>query len=164
MKNGNKNGKKAFTLIELLLVIAIIGFLSTLIFLNAKSTRARARDSARAEDLFQIRNALELYYADHKEYPAMFSGPGPEYCVAISGAPDNWLSPFLTSLPKDPLGKYAYQYCQQYQSSGGNYNLQTYTLWTSFEVSPGNVNETLWPVGDYRPQEEYNYILSNWRP
>ncbi|PIT96248.1 hypothetical protein COT94_01415, partial [Candidatus Falkowbacteria bacterium CG10_big_fil_rev_8_21_14_0_10_37_14] len=55
----------AFTLIELLIVIAIIGVLATLATVAVSSARGRARDAKRVSDLKQISTALEMYYADY---------------------------------------------------------------------------------------------------
>ena len=55
---------KAFTLLELLVVIGIIGMLTVLSVANFMSARDRAKDSQRKSDVKQIQNALELYKMD----------------------------------------------------------------------------------------------------
>ena len=62
--------KNAFTLIELLVVIAVLGVLIAVILPNLIGVRARARDSARKNDLRQLKIALRMYYNDHQTYPA----------------------------------------------------------------------------------------------
>ena len=59
---------KAFTLVELLVVISIIGVLSSVVFASLGNTKIKARDAERKSDLKQIATALELYYADHGTY------------------------------------------------------------------------------------------------
>ena len=56
--------KKGFTLVELLIVMAIISILATLIVGGFRSSQMRGRDGARKSDLKQISNALELFYSD----------------------------------------------------------------------------------------------------
>ena len=68
MKN-NTNRQRGFTLIELLVVIAIIGILSSVVLTSLGSSRVKAQDAARINFLNQMRNALELYYADNGQYP-----------------------------------------------------------------------------------------------
>ncbi|HEY4524295.1 MAG TPA: type II secretion system protein [Candidatus Paceibacterota bacterium] len=62
-------GKRGFTLIELLVVIAIIGLLSSIVYTSLGQARQKAKDSKRLQDLLQVRNALELYYAKYGQYP-----------------------------------------------------------------------------------------------
>jgi type II secretion system protein G len=61
--------KKGFTLVELLIVMAIISILATLIVGGFRSSQMRGRDGARKSDLKQISNALELFYSDYGKYP-----------------------------------------------------------------------------------------------
>jgi len=63
--------KKGFTLVELLIVIAIIGVLSTIAFVSLNRARSKARDAKRIADVRQLQSALELFYNDQTEpeYP-----------------------------------------------------------------------------------------------
>ena len=67
---------KAFTLIELLIVIAVIGLISTLAMTALNSARKKARDARRLSDVKQIIIALELYYDEYKKYPGSTSSYG----------------------------------------------------------------------------------------
>jgi len=62
--------KKGFTLVELVVVVAIIGVLVSLGYTNYQTSMARARDGKRKGDLEQIRSALEMYRTDNQKYPA----------------------------------------------------------------------------------------------
>ncbi len=64
-----KRNEKGFTLVELLVVISIIGLLSTLAVVALGSARERARDAKRIADVKQIQTALELFYNDNNAYP-----------------------------------------------------------------------------------------------
>lgn len=55
-------------------LIATIGLLSTLAVVALNSAREKSRDSKRVADVKQIQTALELYYADHDEYPEATGG------------------------------------------------------------------------------------------
>ena len=67
---------RGFTLIEVLVVIAIISLLSSVVFVSLSQARVKARDSKRVQDLVQLRNALELYYSKNGRYPPRVSSGG----------------------------------------------------------------------------------------
>ena len=86
--------KKAFTLIELLIVITIIGILAVALIPRLTGGPARARDAQRKADLQQIATALEFSAQDNGGlYPATPSGS----CVSSLS-----LSNYLTTSPSDP--------------------------------------------------------------
>ena len=60
---------KAFTLIEILVVLAIIGLLTAILFPIFKSTRERGYQTNCATNLRQIGVALQMYKQDEKRYP-----------------------------------------------------------------------------------------------
>ncbi|MFA5927035.1 MAG: type II secretion system protein [Patescibacteria group bacterium] len=61
---------RAFTLIELLIVVAIIGILATVSLANLSNARSKARDSKRIANIKQTSTALALYYDSNNQYPA----------------------------------------------------------------------------------------------
>lgn len=70
---------KGFTLIELIVVIAIIGTLTGLIVNNLNDARARARDAKRKQELGSLKIALRLYYNDNQGYPTDLTGDLSDY-------------------------------------------------------------------------------------
>jgi len=123
----------AFTLIELLISITILGILTTIVLGGFKSSQIRSRDAKRKSDLKQIANALEMFYSDKGFYPAYDSSRGKiQACPYNSdtgvGSDCEWGSgefretsggntrvTYFKSLPKDPSGlSYYYR-----QVSGG---------------------------------------------
>ena len=69
MKKFIKKHIQGFTLIELIIVISIIGMLASLVIINYNSSRAKARDSKRKEDLSTYQSAVEAYFDDYNVYP-----------------------------------------------------------------------------------------------
>jgi type II secretory pathway pseudopilin PulG len=53
-----------------LVVIAIIGFLASIVLVALNGARVKARDAKRKFDLSQIATALELSYDSHGGYPS----------------------------------------------------------------------------------------------
>ncbi len=111
---------KGFTLIELMVVIAVIGVLASVIVASLNSARKKGRDATRMRDMQEIRKAIELYISDNGHPPDLgtpdcldinYSSTTGE-CVANETAYylDNWealetqLSPYISSLSEDPCG------------------------------------------------------------
>jgi general secretion pathway protein G len=97
-----KSKKAGFTLIELLVVIAIIGTLSGMVLVAMTDTRARARDARRVSDIYQIRKALELYYAENAIYPNLTGWRSSNNATAWA-ALGTALAPYMKQLPSDPI-------------------------------------------------------------
>jgi len=67
--------QKSFTLIELLIVVAIIAILAAIAVPNFLDAQARSKASRALADLRSIAGALEMYCLDHTHYPTMLA-PG----------------------------------------------------------------------------------------
>jgi prepilin-type N-terminal cleavage/methylation domain-containing protein len=61
--------KKGFTLIEIVVVIAIMGILTVIIIPSLNSARSRNRDMERVADIGTIQLGLLNYYAKYGSYP-----------------------------------------------------------------------------------------------
>lgn len=65
--------KKAFTLIELVVVISIIAVLAGVVIVNTSSAQKIARDNKRKADLTTIQSTLELFQIENRKYPFIIS-------------------------------------------------------------------------------------------
>ena len=65
-----KNGQKGFTLIELMIVVAIIGILAAIAIPQFASYRAKAQNSAALTDVRNLRTDLEGFYSEWQHYPS----------------------------------------------------------------------------------------------
>lgn len=79
--------QRGFTLIELLVVIAIIALLSSVIMASLGSSRMKARDSKRIQDVRQLQTALAIYYSDTNSYPNALTDLVPNYIRVLPVPP-----------------------------------------------------------------------------
>lgn len=89
MITDQQKSPPGFTLIELVVVIAIISFILGIAVVNYQSANKRARDGRRKADLEQIRSAAELYRANNPPtgYPANLAALNPNYLNPLSQDP-----------------------------------------------------------------------------
>jgi prepilin-type N-terminal cleavage/methylation domain-containing protein len=112
--------KKGFTLIEILIVIAIIAILASIVLVGLGPTQRAGRDARRVSDLRQVQNGLELYYNKCGYYPGA-AAPCTSYSAnntwsgmtgALTGS-----SIGINTMPQDPTVGHTYYYAA---SSAGN--------------------------------------------
>lgn len=102
---------KAFTLIEIMVVVVILGILAVMIVPKVMGRPDQARMVKAKQDLLSLENALELYKLDNGDYPTTEQGlkslvKKPE----IEPVPGEWKEGgYVKRLPKDPWG-HAYHY------------------------------------------------------
>lgn len=65
-----KRARSGFTVLEILIVLAVFGLLATLAVLSLNSARARVRDAQRLSDVSTVRAALSQYWLEKATYPA----------------------------------------------------------------------------------------------
>ncbi len=82
-------GVRAFTLIELMIVMALIVILASIGLALYGNSVTRAKESVLKEDLFRMRDAIDQYYADKSQYPASLE--------------DLVSQKYLRSVPVDPF-------------------------------------------------------------
>ncbi len=65
---------KGFTLVELMIVMAVIAILATMGLFGLGKAQGAARDVQRQQVMTALSGALERYYGDNKAYPTAGSG------------------------------------------------------------------------------------------
>ena len=118
MKHLKYRNSLGFTLVELMVVISIIGIMSSILYVNYSDAREQARDKVRMTDLKSLQLAIETYKAQYGRYPAAgcsggtdFVGPGPESMSGFLGNCDTYITghaggitftpDFISVLPRD---------------------------------------------------------------
>ena len=97
------DGEAGFTLIELMVVVAIIAILAGILIPNFVNARAQAQTSACESNLRSIATALELVYSDEQSYEpngkASFNADPADFTNTTSGVQ------YLNNTPKDPASQ-----------------------------------------------------------
>ncbi len=83
---GNKRG---FTLVELLAVMMILSILAAIAVPSYRRHQLKARETVLSENLYQMRRALDAFYADKGSYPDSLE--------------DLTNSHYLRGIPRDPF-------------------------------------------------------------
>ncbi len=155
MNPNTKNRNLGFTLIEILVVVAIIGMISAVVMVSLRTARAKGRDAKRKSDLVQLQKALELYQLNNNGYPltgsgnscggnpntqsnkwgGLNSGTSLNQSSGANGWIPNLAPTYLLQLPVDPAAGSAswsgYNYC----SDGSMYKIIDYNTPESFPLA-----------------------------
>jgi len=147
----NSRFSAGLTLIELLIVLAIVSLLILLFFSSSSIYIGRARDSERKSDLEKIKVAFEDYYNDNECYPP---------AGVLSDCDGTSLSPYLSSIPCDPSSNDPYKYYALQGNNCGGFRVLT-SLYDKNDtaVLQLNCDETLGCDPNTAP-EVYNYGVS----
>ncbi|HVL00250.1 MAG TPA: type II secretion system major pseudopilin GspG [Dongiaceae bacterium] len=111
--------QQGFTLIEVMIVVAILGILATLVVINVAGNTDKALVTATKSDLQAISQALDLFKLDNFRYPTTDQG-----LEALSVKPDNarnW--PEGGYLKKVPVDQWKNPYVYISPGSTGPYDL-----------------------------------------
>lgn len=100
---------KGFTLVELILVMALLSILAIMLIGNFNAVLKKGRDAQRKNDLAQLQKALEIYYEDNKSYPTFTAIFNKKLCKNSSCAVGD--TNYMVRTPNDPnSSKYTYVY------------------------------------------------------
>src|SRR6187401_2287035 len=85
-RTGPDNG---WTLIEMLVVLSLIMILSSLALTRYRKSILTAKEASLRSDLFQLRDAIDQYYADKGKYPESLDALVSDH--------------YIRAIPKDPI-------------------------------------------------------------
>lgn len=124
---------RGFTLIEILVVVAIISLLALVAYASADQARKKARDDERLSSLKQMQAAIEVYGQANGRYPEagcgrganVWTGHGSNYgsCAVYIQGIESLISP----LPVDPKST-VYGYVYRVNAAGTEYKLLSYNV------------------------------------
>lgn len=90
---------RGFTLIELIIVVAIIGILATIAVPAMRTAPQRAREAALRENLFTMRSCIDQFHADRQRFPTSLDelvsmGYMRRKPIDITGSETSWVEIF----------------------------------------------------------------------
>lgn len=134
--------QRGFTLLEMMVVVAIIAILAGILIPNFTRARAQAQTAACIGNMKTIATALELYYTDNQSYPAATAA------AIESTFMEKALNGYLSILPRDPAAIPNTYYLLTTVSAADNGGVAGYTIWcpgshdpaTLQNIAPGTTN------------------------
>jgi general secretion pathway protein G len=107
-----RDQSRAFTLVELLIVITIIGILATIVVPQFSNASAQARENALKDELRYLRTQIVVYKAQHKDIAPGVNGDFIDQmtlytsdagATSATASATHKFGPYLPKIPKNPL-------------------------------------------------------------
>jgi len=116
--NKHYRRNRAFTLIELLLVLVILGVLAGIVVPKFTNRTQDAKIAAAKTDIASMDNLLETFESDNERYPT--NEEGLRALVEQPSGLQNWHGPYIKrGVPNDPWGNpYVYKYPGVHNAKG----------------------------------------------
>jgi len=119
MHARKRRKEEGFTLVELIVVVAILGFLLSIAIPRYLTARTLAAQAATKANLHQLASSMELYMAEH-----------PDTATAYPANATSWLSTYIPKAPVPPGGANSnYRYYAIDTDDNTNNGYESYVIW-----------------------------------
>jgi general secretion pathway protein G len=119
---NTKNRNAAFTLIEIMVVLIVIGILAAVIMPQFTGTTHDAKISTAKANVAELESALERFYVHMDRYPTTEEGLK-VLVEAPAGSENKWRGPYVKMLRNDPWGN-PFQY-----RNPGVHHTSSFDIW-----------------------------------
>ncbi|MBZ0256402.1 prepilin-type N-terminal cleavage/methylation domain-containing protein [bacterium] len=150
--------KRAFTLIELLIVVAIIGILAAIAVPNFLNAMVRAKVSRSLSDIRSIGTALSLYNLDRNAFPPIF----PPVWMEERYYPLTTPISYMSSIPLDPFNENPTD--TSLGAKDGNNPTGHYDYWTRLAANNNTRGSNYWNAITDFPKGRHEWILIGFSP
>lgn len=155
-----KNLKRGFSLVELMIVVAVMAILATVGFFAYNNFQKTARDSKRKADLKAVSTAVQAYYSESGKYPVPSGATADSHEAANDVSNGSYLTGVLAKyggkvpLAPDVTGvtgeNKEYQYAYDYTDATDNG--KTFALCAQLETLPaGSTTAQMWKISSADP-------------
>jgi general secretion pathway protein G len=124
-RTDGHSGARAFTLIEIMVVVIILGILAATIIPQFMGTTEDAKVSAAKSHIAELESALERFYVHMDRYPTPEEGFRVLIDPPIDDADKKWRGPYIKQQRNDPWG-HPYQY-----RVPGTHHPTSFDIWTA---------------------------------
>ncbi len=100
LRSDSRDSRAGFTLVEILLVVAILGILAGVAVVSISGKTARANIAATRTSIQAVLTAVDMYEVDNGAYPSSLQN------LLTKGSEGNWNGPYIRDgrMPKDAWG------------------------------------------------------------
>lgn len=139
---------KAFTLVEILVVSAVIGLVSIFSIVNGQTQLQKTRDAVRKSNIDRIKLAIEEYYQDQECYPQALPACGNSFQDGNMTIIDN--------IPCDPTEKLSYTYVPETSNCP-----KSYQLYATLEYKSDGIIDKIGCRNGCGPECQFNYGVAS---
>ncbi len=132
LRSRRRRRTAGFSLIELMVVIAIMGLLATVVAVNLMGRTYDAKVKKVMADFDALNKAIKLFKLDMGRYPQRL-----EELWTPPGGAKNWKGPYLENTPPGPKDPWGNDYTYTPPLSGTKYTLTSYGA----DSAPGGTGE-----------------------